>query len=140
MAGLRGFDRDFGSFKVPDLSDHDHIGILAQKGAHCGCEGQPNLWVDIDLIDTRQVYFRGILSSRDIGILSIEDVESGVEGYGLAATGRSGYQNHSLRFAEVLGIEFLLERLITKGVDAQCRLRRIENTHHDLLAEQSRAG
>ena len=42
--------------------------------------------------------------------------------------------------ARILRVELFLERLVAQRVDAQHRLRGIENTHHDLLAEQRGAG
>src|SRR5262249_35756074 len=54
------------------------------------------------------------------------------------ATGRAGHQDHALRLCEVLDVEILLEGLVAQGVDAELRLRGIENTHYDLLAEERR--
>ena len=52
----------------------------------------------------------------------------------------AGDQDHALRLREVLEIDLALERLVAQRVDAEHRLRRIENTADDLLAEQRGAG
>src|SRR5437773_2403868 len=91
-------------------------------------------------VNPKEVDFRGILSGGDIRVLAVEDRETGVERHRLAAARRSGHEDHALRFRQVLEVELLLEGLVDERFDAELGLRGIENTQHDLLAEERRAG
>src|SRR5437667_387944 len=46
VAGERGLDRDLGRLEVADLTDQDHVGILAHDVPQTGGEGQPDLRLD----------------------------------------------------------------------------------------------
>ena len=67
VAGLRGFDGDLRGFQVADLAHHDDVRVLAQKRAHRLGEGQPDLRVDVYLIDPRQVDLGRILDRGSVG-------------------------------------------------------------------------
>jgi len=100
-------------------------------------KGQSHLVVDVDLIDAGQVDFGRIFGRRDIAVLGVEDIQTRVKGYGLAAARRSSDQYHALRFGEVLEVKFALEGLVSKRIDAQHRAGGIENTRHHFLAEKA---
>ena len=51
VAGQRGLDGDLGRLAVADLADQDDVGVLAQDRAQAGGERQPDLCVDLDLVD-----------------------------------------------------------------------------------------
>ncbi len=51
VAGHRRFDRDFCRFKVANLTDHDYVGILAQKRAQRGGKGQADFWFALNLVN-----------------------------------------------------------------------------------------
>ena len=140
VAGLRRLDGDLRGLEVADLADHDDVRVLAQEGAQRRGEGQADLGVDVDLVDARQLDFRRVLGGRDVGVFAVEDIEAGVQRHGLAAAGGAGHQDHALRLGQVLEVQLLLERLVAQRIDAEHALDGIENTQHDLLAEQRRAG
>ena len=52
--------------------------------------------VHVDLVDAVQVDFHRVLGGRDVALVGVEDVQAGIEGDGLTATGRAGDQNHAL--------------------------------------------
>src|SRR2546423_11865939 len=58
----------------------------------------------------------------------------------LAAAGRTGHEDHALGLRQVLEVELLLEGLVAERIDPERGLCGIENTQHDLLAEERRAG
>ena len=86
MTGLRGLDGDFRRLEVADFADHDDVRILAQEGAQRRGEGEADLVVDVDLVDAGQIDFRRVFRGRDVGVFAIEDVETGVQRHGLAAS------------------------------------------------------
>src|SRR5438270_2443269 len=140
VAGLRRLDGDLGRLEVADLAHHDDVRVLAEEGAHGRGESQPDLVSDVDLVDAGEVDFRGILGGGDIRVLAVEDRETGIERHRLAAARRPGHEDHALRFRQVLEVELLLEGLVAERFDAELGLRGIENTQHELLAEERRAG
>ena len=101
---------------------------------------RPTFGIDVDLVDAGQIDFRRIFGRRDVRVFLVEDVEARVERHGLAAAGRAGHQDHAVRLRQRVHVELFLRRLIAERVDAEHGARRIENTRHDLLAKQRRAG
>ncbi len=87
-----------------------------------------------------QIDFRRILGRRDVAVLGIEDIETGVQRHGLTAARGTGHQDHALRFGEIFEVSLALDRLVSQGIDAEHRARGIQYTRDDLLAEQRRAG
>ena len=57
MAGQRGVDGDVGGLAVADLADHDDVRVLAQDVPQARGEGQPDLRVDLDLVDRRRSWY-----------------------------------------------------------------------------------
>src|SRR5690606_28292666 len=140
VSGLRGLDRDLGRLEVADLADHDHVRVLAKERAERRREGQPDLRVDVNLVDPGEVDFRRILGGRDVAVPGVQDIEAGIERDRLTAARRAGHEDHAVRLHQVLEVELLLEILVSESIDAELRARRIEQTADDLLAEQRRAG
>src|SRR6185437_2092060 len=105
-----------------------------------GGEGESNLRVDVHLVDTGEIDFRRVLGRRDVGVLAVENVEAGVQRDGLAATGGAGHQDHALGLSQILLVQTFLDWLVPQRIDAEHRLRGVQNTQHDLLAEQRGAG
>ena len=140
VARLRGLDCDLRRFQVANFADHDDVGILTEKGAQGSREGEAHFGIHIDLVDPRQVDFRRILRRRDVAILGVEDIEARIQGYGFAAAGWAGHQNHALRLGEITQIDFTLHGFIAQRIDSEHGAGRIENTRHDLFAEQRRTG
>ena len=66
VAGERRLDGDLGGLEVADLADHDDVGILAQEGAQGVGEVEPDVLVDLHLVDADQVVLDGILGGGDV--------------------------------------------------------------------------
>ncbi len=58
VTGLGGLDGDLGGFEVTNLTHHDHVRILPQERFQRGRESQPDLGIDVDLVDAREIDFR----------------------------------------------------------------------------------
>src|SRR5690349_4851785 len=140
VAGLRGLDGDFRRLEVANFADHDDVRILAKEGAKRRGEREANLGVDVHLVDAGQIDFRRVFGRGDVGVFTVENVETGVERHGFTRAGRTGDEDHALRLREVLEIDLALERFVTQRVDAEHCRRGIENTADDFFAEQRGAG
>ncbi len=92
VTGQRRLDGDLGRLQIPDLSDHDHVGILAQDRPQPVGEGEVDLGVDLDLADPLELVLDGILDGDDVLVGGVDPGQGGVKGGGLAASGGSGDQ------------------------------------------------
>ena len=88
---------DAGGLLVTDLTDHDDIRVLSQDGTQCRCEGQVCLGVDLYLVDTVNIGLDRILDGDDVHVFFIQFVQCGIQGGGLTTSGRSGYQDDTVR-------------------------------------------
>ena len=57
MSCLCGLDCDLGGFKITNLTDHNHVGILSKKGFQCSGKGEPHTRIDVNLIDAGEIDF-----------------------------------------------------------------------------------
>src|SRR3546814_1543534 len=94
----------------------------------------------IDLVDARQIDFRRILGGRDIDVVGVENVQTGIQRHGFARTGRPGDQDHALWLRQRLHVRVFLLGLVAERIDAKLSARRIEDAAADLFAEQRRTG
>ena len=53
-------------FGVPDLADHDDVGIRAEDGAQAGLEGEAGLLIDRDLDDARKRDLDRVFQGHDL--------------------------------------------------------------------------
>jgi hypothetical protein len=65
---------------------------------------------------------------------------AGVQRHGLARAGGAGDQDHAVGLGHGVEVQLLLVLLVAQLVDAQLGGAAVEDTQHDLLAEQGRAG
>ena len=86
-----------GGLLVSDLTDHDDIRVLSQDGTQCRCEGQVCLGVDLYLVDTVNIGLDRILDGDDVHVFFIQFVQCSIQGGGLTTSGRSGYQDDTVR-------------------------------------------
>ena len=93
---LRGLDGDLAGFEVTNLTHHDHVRILTEESFQRARKGQADLRIDVHLVDAGQVDFGRILGRRDVALLGVEDVQTGVQRHRLTGTRRPGHENHAV--------------------------------------------
>ena len=110
MAGQRSPCRNFRCFLVPDLSQHDDVGILSQNGTQGGGKGQSYRVPDAHLRDPGHPVFDRVLHRYQVVGLRLHLLHDCIEGRGLAASRRTGNQEHPLGLAHYLdkAVEHLL--------------------------------
>ena len=131
----RGLDRDTPCGKITDLTHHDDVRVLAQKRLERGRKVQPDLGADEDLIDPVQVVLDRVLRGHDVRVDRVDLRERRVKGRRLARAGRPRHEDHPVRLRD--GVH---EILLSLGLEAELlqiegQVPLVENTEHDLLAE-----
>ena len=63
-----------------NLTHHDDVRILAQKGFQCGRKGQPAFSLTLDLVDSGQIDL-GRIYAVDIDSRLVEDIQAGIQRY-----------------------------------------------------------
>ena len=84
MAGERGFNGDFGGFRVADFPNHDDVRVLPQNGAERVGERQANVFFRRHLVDAGNLEFHRVFDGDDVVDRIIQLVERGVKRGGLA--------------------------------------------------------
>jgi len=103
MAGQRGMNGDMRGFGVADLADHDHVGVLADEGAHRGGKGEADRRLDLRLVDAGDFVFDRVFDGEDLAGRLVEDRKHGGQRRGLAAAGRPGHHDHAVRQCQQAG-------------------------------------
>ena len=111
VAGLGGFNGDVGGFQVTNLTDHNNIRVLTQEGSECGSKRQTLFFIDVDLVDARQVNLGRIFCRRNVHIFRVQNTQAGIERNGFARTCRTGNQHHAVRAVDGFQQHFFLESL-----------------------------
>ena len=96
------------------------------------------LFININLINARQVNLGRVFRRCNVYRLRIQNIQTGIERHSLSRTCRTGYQHHAVRTVDSIQQQFLLKRLKTKLIDIQRSGIRIQNPHHNLFAKQRR--
>ena len=136
QTGLRGFDSDVCRFQISDLTDHDDVRILAQKGLQRDRESEARLFIHVHLVDAGKVDFRRVFSRGDVDARSVEHVQTRVERDRLTGTRRPCHQYHPVRTLNGRQQSGFFLRLIAQCVDTKLRAAGIQNTNNDFFAEE----
>ncbi len=102
MAGQRRLDSNARSLKIANLADHDDVWVLPQDRAQRTRKVEPDGGLDLHLIDPRKLIFDRILDRENLALSVVEPLESRIEGGCLAAAGRTGDQDDSVRLVKKL--------------------------------------
>ena len=101
MAGQRGFDGDVQRVGVADFADHDDVGIVAQQAAQRLGEAHFFSRIDFDLRDAGEFVFDRVFDGDDVQRAVLQQaLNGGIECGGLAAAGRAGEQQQTVRLIE----------------------------------------
>ena len=79
MAGQRGLDCILGRFEVTNFPDKDNIGVVTQDGAEACVERQPNLGMNLNLINAVELVFNRVFGRDDFDIVTLDFVERAVK-------------------------------------------------------------
>src|SRR5215510_16215852 len=96
MTGERRFNSDLSGLAVADLSYHDNVWVLAQERTEGRGERQADIFINMNLIDTREVKFYRILGGRNVRGDLVQFGESRIQGRGFARPRRPRNQHHSI--------------------------------------------
>ena len=138
MSGLCRLDCNFSSLEVSNLSDHDYIRVLTEERSQRRRKGQSRFRVHLNLVYSVKVDFNRVLGGGDIGLVVIKEAETRIKRNGLSRAGRSGYQDKSLRAVERVKVFLFLDIIEAELVDIEFGRRRVEDSHYDFLAPESR--
>src|SRR5674476_425819 len=134
MASKRGLDSDLGGFAIAHFANHDDVRVLAQDRAQGVGKAQPNLRVNLDLVDAFKLVLNRLFNGDNLEGVGIEFRERGVEGGGFARTGRAGDQQDAVR-ARQQTVELLqVIACKTNRLEAEAHVRTIKHAHDDALA------
>src|SRR5437667_10276617 len=97
MAGETGVHSDARGLKVPNLTNHDDIGRLAQDRAEGCWKRHANLGIHLHLIDSEHLVLDRFLHGYDLAVRFIDVIETSVKRSGLAAACRTGDQQNAVR-------------------------------------------
>ena len=134
----RRFDGDLGRLEVPDLPHQDDIGVLAEEGTQGGRKVQSDLLLHLDLVDSVQLEFDGVLGRNNVRIRAVQARDGGVQGIGLSAPRRSRHQHHAPRFQD-RPLEFVEGFLFEPELGhVEPEVFLVEQPHDHFLAMQGR--
>ena len=110
MSGQCRLDGNARRFLITNLSQHDNIGGLTHHGTKCRGKGHAYICFHHHLINTRELILYRVLNRDDFTVGFVDGVQATIERSGLTRTGRSSYQNNSVRHADKLVDFFLIVR------------------------------
>ena len=79
MARLGGLHRDLGRLRIADLADENDVGILPQDRPQRAGKRQLDLFVDLRLVDARNLVLDRILDRDDVGLFRFHGAQCGTE-------------------------------------------------------------
>ena len=96
VAGQAGLHGNLRGFKITNLPDHHHVGILPEDGPKPPGEGHVDLGIDLGLADPVDVVLDGVFHREDIASEVVDPFQRRVERGGLAGTGGPGDQEDAV--------------------------------------------
>ena len=70
VAGQRRLDGVLGRLQVADFADEDDVRVVAQDAPQRVAERQPDLGVDLDLVDAVQLVLHRVFGGDDLGLVA----------------------------------------------------------------------
>src|SRR5262249_12918946 len=97
-----GLDRNTAGLGVPDLADHDDVGVGPEHRLEAGGGGEAGLAVNADLVHTVQLVFDRVLDRDDVLGRVVQSLKRRVKGGGFTGAGRTGDQYGAIGLLERL--------------------------------------
>ena len=116
-----GVERNVSRFLIADFTHQNHVRILAHDGTKPFRESVIPAFFYLRLGNSLYFIFYRILDRNYLHVRSVELVDESVERRRLSRTGRSGREDHAVRF-----LDLLLHQLF--GQSAQSQL--LDGEHH----------
>ncbi|MNU95636.1 hypothetical protein D3C71_856580 [compost metagenome] len=95
-------DRNFCGFAIAHFPDHDHIRILAEKGSQHLRKGQPDLGLDLHLVEPLQPVLHRIFHRQNLEVLALQFLHGGIQRGGLPGACGTCHQKDPMWHAEQL--------------------------------------
>ena len=134
VPGQRRLDGDRGGLGVPDLPDHDDVGVGTHHRAQAGGEAESRARVDLDLRDPLDLVLDRILDRDDVLLGDVELVERRVQRGALSGSGRPGRQDGAIGLLERPLVELALVVLHPQAVEIHDHGLLVEDAEHHRLA------
>ena len=125
---------------VANLTDGNDIRVLTQDGAQSCRKRHAGLFVDLALVNARNVVFHRVLQRHEVRFLICKFLQHGAHRRGFTGTGRAHNQNHA---AAVFEQRIILLQVCALKADGLLRDRMpgfIEQTQNNLFAVDRRHG
>src|SRR5205823_12094135 len=120
------------------FTDHNDVRVLPQKRLECRCKGQTDVRLNVHLVDAHEIELDGVFRSGDIDVRSVQSLESGIQCRRLAASCRTGHQQHAIRRSQrgvqIRGLLFVEAQLVLVDLNVGF----VQETQASLLPEQRR--
>ncbi len=113
-------------------------GSWRRKARSATAKVSPAFSLTLTWLTPGELDFRRVFGGRDIDAGLVQKVKARVKRDGLPAAGRASDQDHPVRTPDCVHQRRLLVRLVPQGLDAELDAGGIEDTHHDLFAEERR--
>src|SRR4029079_8953545 len=97
VAGERRLDRVFGRFQIANFADQHYVGVVTQDTAQAGGKRQPDLGVNLDLVDSFQLILHRVFGGDDLDLFVLDLVERAVQARRFSRAGWSSDQNDAVR-------------------------------------------
>jgi len=134
VASNRGANGDRRTLFIADLAEQDHVGVLAQHGPQGGGEVKPYCPSHRDLDNVGYRILNRVLERDDVTSDSIDLAQKGIQRCGLAGSGWTGSQDHSLRLLDKRGDPRLAASVETELEEIERTTAARQQANDDLLS------
>ena len=134
MTGERRLHGDACGLDVTNLTDEDHVGVLAQDRLEPGGERHARLLADLDLVDLREDVLDRVFDRHHVDVGAVDLRQRRVERGGLAAAGRTADDDHAVRRVDEPRVELFGVGRHAEVAEPVERTGAVEQPEHGLLA------
>ena len=138
VTGQRRLNGVLGRLQVADFADQHHVRVMTQNGPQRTGERQPDLGMDLNLIDAGQLVFDRVFRGDDLRVRTVDFDQRTVERRGLTGPGRAGHQNDAVRQPNQLAKHAIRFRVHPQTAQFEDHRAFVENTQHDPFAVDHR--